>query len=250
MNYLPEVVVHAASLTDVDRCELKQEHGLENKCEGTKNIVAAANAANASLMHISTDYVFNGETGQYKETDSPNPINYYGVTSWKRGRSKINSEHLLHRPPKRNIRGNTRRRKSQLCPLALKQYQERRKVKALVDQWNSPTLKHQLSANDSRNSRKELTGIFHLSGATRISRYDFARQVAQKFNADSSLIVPTLAKDFLWVAPRPRDSSLDTSKAQRILKNKPLTIEYALQEMRQELDTLANRWQFQNIFST
>ena len=238
----PEVVVHAASLTDVDRCELNRNMAWKTNVEGTKNIVAAANAANASLMHISTDYVFNGETGQYKETDSPNPINYYGVTKLKAEeevKSTANT-YCIVRPSV--IYGATPAAgKVNFALWLLNNIKKGEKVKALVDQWNSPTLNTSLALMTLEIVERKLTGIFHLSGATRISRYDFARQVAQKFNADSSLIVPTLAKDFLWVAPRPRDSSLDTSKAQRILKNKPLTIEYALQEMRQELDTLANR---------
>jgi dTDP-4-dehydrorhamnose reductase len=73
----PEVVVHAATLTDVDKCELNKELAWKINVQGTENITRAAKAHNAFLLYISSDYVFNGEKGQYKETDSPDPINYY-----------------------------------------------------------------------------------------------------------------------------------------------------------------------------
>src|SRR5665811_299440 len=68
----PDVVVHAATLTDVDKCEVNKELAWKVNVEGTKNIVEAAKATGSFLIYISTDYVFGGETGCYKETDAPN----------------------------------------------------------------------------------------------------------------------------------------------------------------------------------
>lgn len=79
----PEVVVHAATLTDVDKCETDKELAWKINVDGTKNIVDASKRSHAFLVYISTDYVFNGEKGQYKETDTPDPINYYGLTKLK-----------------------------------------------------------------------------------------------------------------------------------------------------------------------
>ena len=69
----PDVVVHAASLTDVDKCELNKELAWKVNVEGTKNIVEASQRVDSFLIYISTDYVFSGEKGCYKETDKPNP---------------------------------------------------------------------------------------------------------------------------------------------------------------------------------
>jgi dTDP-4-dehydrorhamnose reductase len=79
----PDVVVHAATLTDVDKCETDKELAWKVNVEGTKNIVEASESSGSFLIYISTDYVFNGESGRYKETDKPDPINYYGLTKLK-----------------------------------------------------------------------------------------------------------------------------------------------------------------------
>jgi dTDP-4-dehydrorhamnose reductase len=237
----PEVVVHAATLTDVDKCELNRELAWKTNVEGTENIAKATKTNNAFLMYISTDYVFNGGTGQYKETDSPDPINYYGLTKLKAEEQvkTITNEYCITRTSV--IYGATPAAgKINFALWILNNLKKGEKVKTLIDQWNSPTLNTNLARMTLEIIERRLTGTFHLSGATRISRYDFAHIVAQTFNADASLIVPTMTKDFSWAAPRPRDSSLNTAKAQQILENKPLTIERALQEMKQELTTLLN----------
>jgi dTDP-4-dehydrorhamnose reductase len=87
-------------------------------------------------------------------------------------------------------------------------------------------------------TERKLTGIYHVSGATRTSRYDFAKQVAEKFKLDSKLIVPVPSSEFAWAAKRPKDSSLDTSKAQKTLKQQPLQINRALNILKNELTTL------------
>ncbi len=79
----PDVVVHAATLTDVDKCELNKELAWKVNVEGTKNIVEAAKNSGSFVIYISTDYVFNGEKGNYTESDEPAPINYYGLTKLK-----------------------------------------------------------------------------------------------------------------------------------------------------------------------
>ena len=83
---------------------------------------------------------------------------------------------------------------------------------------------------------RKLTGTFHLSGAERISRYEFAKVMAESFNLYANLISPCSSADFSWSAKRPRDSSLNTAKAQQTLKNKPLQIRQALEIMKQELN--------------
>ena len=86
-------------------------------------------------------------------------------------------------------------------------------------------------------AERKLTGVFHLSGASRVSRYDYALLLAKVFGLQTETIVPvTMAQMTQWAAKRPRDSSLDTTKAQQTLKNKPLEILEALQRLKTEME--------------
>jgi dTDP-4-dehydrorhamnose reductase len=237
----PEVVVHAATLTDVDKCELNRELAWKINVQGTENITRAAKTHNAFLLYISSDYIFNGEKGQYKETDSPDPINYYGITKLKAEEQvkTISSDYCIVRASV--IYGATPAAgKVNFALWVLKSLKKGEKVRVLVDQWNSPTLNTNLAFMTLEIIERRLTGTFHLSGGTRISRYDFAQMIARTFNIDGSLIIPAKSEEFSWVAPRPRDSSLSTAKAKQMLVNKPLTIEHALEEMKQEMNELSN----------
>jgi dTDP-4-dehydrorhamnose reductase len=82
---------------------------------------------------------------------------------------------------------------------------------------------------------RRLTGIYHLCGATRVSRFEFAEQIADAFGLKKSLIDSVLSSQFTWPAKRPTDSSLDTSKAQKTLKSKPLAMDKALEQLKLEL---------------
>jgi dTDP-4-dehydrorhamnose reductase len=232
----PEVVVHAATLTDVDKCEVNKKLAWKINVEGTKNIAEVARKSRAFFVYISTDYVFNGEAGLYKETDMPDPVNYYGLTKLKAEElvGDLLNECCIERASV--IYGSTPAAgKINFALWLLNKLKRSEQVSIVTDQWNSPTLNSNMAEMTLEIIERKLTGTFHVSGATRVSRYDFAKLVAQTFNLDPNLINPVTSAEFLWVAKRPRDSSLDTSKAQRILKNKPLQINHALESMKQEL---------------
>lgn len=236
----PEVVVHAAGLTDVDKCELNRELAWKINVKGTRNIVEAAKSSHAFIVYISTDYVFNGETGQYKETDRTNPINYYGVTKLEAEElvKDLVDEYCIARTSV--IYGSTLAAgKINFVLWIVNQLKKNEQVKIVTDQYNSPTLNTNLASMTLEITERKLTGTFHLSGATRISRYDFAKVTAQTFSLDANLIIPCSSADIAWSAKRPRDSSLNTAKAQQTLQNKPLQIKQALEVLKQELTTKA-----------
>ena len=108
-------------------------------------------------------------------------------------------------------------------------------MKIVTDQWNTPTLNTNLAEMTLEVAERRLIGTYHTCGATRISRFEFAQLIAQTFGLDKTLIDAARASDFTWPAKRPTDSSLDTSKAQQILQNKPLEIDEALKRLKLEL---------------
>jgi dTDP-4-dehydrorhamnose reductase len=233
----PEVVVHAATMTDVDKCELNKELAWKINVDGTRNVAEAAKASNAFLLYISTDYVFDGEKGCYRETDQPSPINYYAYTKLKA--EEYVKDHMsdcgVVRPSV--IYGaNPAAGKINFALWLLNKLKNKEQAKVFVDQWNSPTLNTSLADMTLEVAERKLTGIYHLSGASRISRYDFALSLAKTFGLDESLLVPTALKEFSFPAKRPRDSSLNTAKAEHALKNKPVKIEHALERLKTELN--------------
>ena len=231
----PDVVVHAATLTDVDKCETNKELAWKVNVEGTKNIAEAAKSAGSFLIYISTDYVFSGKSGCYKETDKPDPINYYGLTKLKAEEIvQTQAEYFIARPSV--IYGSTPAAgKVNFALWLIETLRKRERVKIVTDQWNTPTLNSNLAEMTLEVIERRLTGIYHLCGATRVSRLEFAEQIADVFGLDKGLIDSVLSSQFTWPAKRPMDSSLDTSKAQKALKNKPLEMAEALKRLKVEL---------------
>jgi dTDP-4-dehydrorhamnose reductase len=232
----PDVVVHAAALTDVDKCELNRELAWKINVDGTTNMAEASLRAGAFLVYISTDYVFGGEKGCYKETDLTGPISYYGVTKLEAEETclSIVPDCCVVRPSV--VYG--------AAPAAGKinfalwlhnKLKAGEKLRIVTNQWNSPTLNSSLADMVLDVIDQRLGGVFHLSGASRVSRYDFALGIAETFGLDKSLIEPVDASSFNWPAKRPTDSSLDVSKAMRFLRVKPLELVCALAELKKEL---------------
>ena len=231
----PNIVVHAATLTDVDKCELNKELAWRINVEGTKNIVQAAMLERSFVIYISTDYVFNGEKGNYKESDKPDPINYYGVTKLEAEEQVKNlKDYFIVRPSV--IYGSTPAAgKVNFALWLVETLSKGEHAKIVTDQWNTPTLNTNLAEMTIEVIQRKLTGTFHLCGATRVSRFEFAQKIAKTFGFDQSLIEPVLSSQFSWPAKRPTDSSLDTAKAQQILTNKPLKIDEALKKLKTEI---------------
>ena len=235
----PDVVVHAASLTDVDKCELNKEIAWKINVEGTRNVAQATETNKAFLLYVSTDYLFDGKKGYYKETDKPAPINYYGLTKLKAEEQvkNITTKYCIARPSV--IYGATPAAgKVNFALWLLNKLQNKESAKIFTDQWNSPTLNTSLAEMTLEIAERQITGIYHLSGATRINRFDFATVLAKTFNMDTSLIIPTETKELSLPAKRPKDSSLNTAKAQQELKNQPLQITQALEKLRTELQAI------------
>lgn len=231
----PDVVVHAASLTDVDKCETNKELAWKVNVEGTKNIADSAKTAGSFLIYISTDYIFSGEKGSYKETDKPDPINYYGLTKLKAEEIvRAQKEYFIARPSV--IYGSTPAAgKVNFALWLIETLQKGERVKIVTDQWNTPTLNTNLAEMTLEVIEHRLTGIYHMCGATRVSRLEFSEQIADVFDLNKGLIDKVSSSQFTWPAKRPMDSSLDTSKAQKILQKKPLEMSTALNRLKMEL---------------
>jgi len=232
----PDAVVHSAALTDVDECEKERDLAWKINVESTSNIAQLCHRHNCFLVYISTDYVFNGEKGNYKETEQTAPINNYGLTKLE-GEEEVKrsrAEYCIARASV--IYGSIPAAgKVNFALWLIEKLEKKEETKTVTDQWNSPTLNTNLAEMILEIVEKRITGTFHLAGATRLSRHEFAQKIAETFNLDKNCLLPTSSKEMQWLAQRPKDSSLNVDKAKQTLKNKPLQISEALSKLKMEM---------------
>lgn len=205
----PDVVINSSAYTDVDGCEVNKELAYKINAEAVKHIVRASRVIGSYLIHVSTDYVFDGEKGLYKEEDLPSPINYYGLTKL------IGEAYVLSYDDSLLVRtSGVFGYKNNFPYYAKKSLEEGKEVYAWKDYYYSPIHADLLAEAISRLEEIRKTGIIHVSGE-RVSRYELALKIAEKLKVDRNMVKPSYPQNVK--AKRPKDSSLDSSKAQSIL---------------------------------
>ena len=225
----PDVMVHAAAFTNVDKCEVEKEKAYDINVEGTKNVAMASNEIGAKIIYISTDYVFDGTKGFYEEKDKTNPISYYGLTKLEGEKAvqEICDDFIIARTSV--IYGA---HKKNFATWVIKELREENQIKIITDQWVSPTLNVDLAEQILALIEKDEKGIFHTAGGERINRYDFVVEMARVFDFNEKLIIPATSKEMNWIAKRPMDSSLNVSKISKI--KKPYMVEESLRLLKKE----------------
>jgi dTDP-4-dehydrorhamnose reductase len=210
--YKPEVLVHTAAIGNVDLCEENRDFCYNINVITSRRLLLKAKQMNAKIIYISTDYVFDGKKGMYKENDTPAPINYYGLT-------KLLSENIALSMGGTVVRiaavygmgyGRANFGKYMVDKLS-----KNEKIDAAKDQFLSPTLNTQIGESVKKIFEKDFNGIIHITGP-RLSRYDFALKICQVFGFDSALVNPASINSFKFKAPRPIDSSLDNTLGEKI----------------------------------
>jgi dTDP-4-dehydrorhamnose reductase len=230
----PDVIIHLAAMTGVDLCETEQDLAMTINAKATKTLGEQAAKNNCFFVYVSTDYVFDGKNGMKKESDAPNPLGFYG-------KSKLEGEIALNHLASSYAIARTStpfglHKIKKSFPVWVKENLESKKeIPVLVDQFTSPTYVPNLSKMLIEVATRQISGIIHLAGATRISRYDLAELVADKLRLDKKLLIPTKTDEMTWKAQRPKDSSLSVSLATETLNEKPQKIEQSLDLFLSEL---------------
>jgi dTDP-4-dehydrorhamnose reductase len=213
---------------------LEKELSWKTNVEATKNLVRLCKESDVFLVYVSTDYVFDGEKGMYKETDKPTPINHYGFTKLK-GEEAVQTLDNYCIARGSVIYGSAPATgRTNFALWLLGKLRKKEEFRIITDQWNSPKFNVNMAEMLIETLEKKVNGILHLAGATRLNRYEFAEHVAETFNLDPKYIKPVQSEHIKWIAKRPKDSSLDVSKAKRTLAIKPLEIREALERMKKE----------------
>lgn len=210
----PDYVLHLAALTDVNLCEENKELAAKVNIEGTKNVVLASNKVSAKLVHASTNYIFDGEKGMYKEEDEPKPVNFYSLT-------KLLAEKEILKYPNSVITrvcpfGWGYRNKLTFMRWIVNKLSNQEKINLFTDQFFSPISTYDYAEVLAKIFENNFTGVLNIAGSERLSRYDFAKKVADVFELNSGLLNPIKISDMKENAKRPRDTSLDISQAKNL----------------------------------
>ncbi len=211
----PDVVVHSAAYTDVDGCEVRRNYSYRVNYLATRALAKASLEVGSFFIYISTDYVFDGERGMYREGDTPYPPNFYGLTKLLGEAgvlSLLEDSSAIVRVS--GLYGYSPTGKRNFGIRALESLAEGREVRAFVDQYLSPTYVPALAERILKVYEKQVTGIVHIAGE-RLSRYEFALTIAEVLGVDRALVKPVKMSSVKLLARRPKDSSLDVSKAVR-----------------------------------
>lgn len=226
-RHRPDWVLHAAALTDVDACERDPALAHRVNALATQAVAQAARNAGAGLVAVSTDYVFDGERGDYRETDVPRPLSAYG-------RSKLEGERLALAAHPEAIVARTSvvfgpHRKNFFLWL-LGELRAGRGVRIVRDQRVTPTLSHDLAEQCLALMQARASGIYHTAGASPLSRLEAAQALARRFGLRDGPITPIRSDELSWLAPRPRDATLNTAKVSRV--HQPMTFDAALTRLK------------------
>ena len=231
----PEVVVLTAGMTNVDGCEENPEACLKVNVQGTEHVVEACKKYNTKMVFISTDFVFDGEKGDYREEDDKNPLGVYARSKWE-GEKIVRQlpGHVILRTS--TLYGfNGRDDKMNFVKWAVSQLKSGQKVKIVSDQKTNPTLIDDLAEASARLVELDEEGAFHCVGSEALSRYDFVKKIIEVFGLDASLLEETDSQTFVQKAKRPADSSLNIGK----LESKGISMHdclSGLQEMKRQME--------------
>ena len=235
-DYCPDFIVHTAAFTNVDLSEKLREDAWKINVKGVEYIAEAARAIDAHIIHISTDYIFDGKEGPYSENAIPNPIGYYG-------RTKLASENalriggtlftILRTNVLYGIAPNSR---PDFVRWVVDSLGKEESIRIVSDQINNPTFIDDLVQGIYKIIEFRKTGVYNIGGQEFLSRYDFTLRIADYFGLDKNLITAITTAELNQPARRPLKSGLVILKAETELGYKPHTIIESLAAMKKELD--------------
>ncbi len=228
-KFQPDAIIHAAAMTQVDDCEQNKELCSRINTVASKQLMAAAQKCGASFYYISTDFVFSGEDGPYKETDKTGPINFYG-------KSKLQTEEALKESGMNwciirtvLLYGKTDHiNRSNFIYWVRDNLLAKKPIKVVDDQIRTPTYIPDLVAGIIKAVELQARGIYHISGSDTLTPYEMSIQVADYLNLDKQLISPVDASTFTQVGRRPQKTGFYINKAIQDLGYQPTEFNKAL----------------------
>ena len=221
-KHRPDSVIHTAAMTNVDACEKNKEECYRLNVEAVRYLVSACKDLDIHLIHLSTDFIFDGENGPYSEEDEANPVSYYGQT-------KLDAEELIQNSSCRAAILRTiivygivnDMSRSNIVLWAKSALEKGDPINVVDDQWRMPTLAEDLAECCILAAKKQAEGVFNASGKDMMSIIDLVREVADYWQLDKSLIMPISSSSLNQPARRPKRTGFILDKTIRELGYQP-----------------------------
>lgn len=232
----PDVIVHAAAMTQADDCERNKDSCWMVNVTATRYLLQGAEKSGAFFLFLSTDFVFDGLAGPYREDDPVNPVNYYGA-------SKAAAERIVKQSKAAWAIARTvlvygvadDPRRSNIITWVKSNLEQKKKLKVVNDQWRTPTLVQDLAEGCRLIIDKRAGGVYHLSGKDMLTPYDMAVQVAGYLGLDAKLLEKVDGSNFKQPAKRPAKTGFVVEKAETELGFAPHSFEEGLKIVVEQL---------------
>ncbi|WP_421944827.1 SDR family oxidoreductase [Pedobacter sp.] len=240
-KYKPDAIIHTAAMTNVDISEANKELCHQLNVEATQNLISLCEENNIHLIHLSTDFIFDGADGPYKEDDAPNPLSYYGET-------KLLAE-LAIKESKANwailrtilVYGITNdMSRSNIVLWAKGALEKGQPINVVNDQWRMPTLAEDLAEACLLSVEKNAQGVYHVSGKDYMSIADLVRKVADYWSLDKSIISEISSASLNQSAKRPIKTGFVLDKTIKDLDYKPHSFNEGLKIVDEQMKKVAS----------
>jgi perosamine synthetase len=217
-DYCPEIIIHCASLTNIDYCEENKNIAEQVNVNGTKAIVDSIKDKEIKLIYISSDSVYGGDKGNYQETDPIEPRNYYGLSKYNGELEVLKKEGSLIL--RTNIFGWNIQNKHSIAEWIINELENNRKIEGFTDVYFSSIYTMDIAKVIEVVIQEKINGIFNCASTTHISKFDFILHIAEFFNLYKNLVKPISIDNFTFKAERGKNLSLNVKKLQDALNYK------------------------------
>lgn len=221
LDFYPDFVINLAAFTNVDESETDRETCWNINVNAIEYLAKYCVPTNSHLIHISSDYVFDGKNGPYSEKDLPNPISYYG-------RSKLAGENIIKKfnIPSTIVRTNvlfgaTKFGRPDFVKWIVDSLNDNKEIRIVTDQINNPTFLGDIAWAIKKIFDTGKTGIYNIGGAELMSRFEFTKKISEYFKLNFNLVKPIVTEELNQPAKRPLNSGLINLKAETELNYQP-----------------------------
>jgi len=242
IRYCPTAVIHTAAMTNVDACESDKEGCNLLNIEAVKYLVEACNQFDAHLIHLSTDFIFNGKDGPYTEEATPDPLSYYGESKLKAEeyiKANCKSWAIVRTILVYGVVNDMSR--SNIVLWVKNNLEQGKAINVVDDQFRMPTIAEDLAKGCYLIEKQQAQGIYNISGKDYMSVYEIAQRVADFWGLDKGLIKRADSSSFTQPAERPLATGFDLSKSMDTIGYAPKTFEEGLAVLDAQLKAVAGK---------